>query len=160
MVKDNEAKFEEVYEAEPEQGLAVAGNAPSAVELSESASDVLVGKRAVDETTENAMVNAMTNPEQLDEFENKVVEFDNYIASDGVVEGDDGELIEGVRLILVDSKNGKAYSTFSPSFFRAFKILVKVKGTAAKWQKPIKIKIIKKKSQKNSSRKFLTFELV
>lgn len=154
-----ELDAEEVVQTDEIQALAVsATDYPKASEIQTVGSDIVIGKPAETEYAENALINALANPEQMEEYENKTIEFDNYVATNGMVINDAGQEVFGVRLVLIDTKNNKAYSTFSAPFFRAFKQIVAVKGHADKWKKPLKITIEKKKSQ-TSKYKYLTYKM-
>lgn len=90
--------------------------------------------------------NAMQSTDfSLNDCVGKVIEVKDFIAHDQEMNDmNTGEHIHRTRCILID-KDGKTYSTVSPSFKNAIKKIFSIFGNPTTWDKPLKIEIVKKK---------------
>lgn len=129
-----------------------------ASDLDNASKKVIIGKEPQTEEEEKTVINSMVTAEQIEDLAGKNIEVVNYIANDTVLTDEEGKQQRRVRLVLI-TKDGKAYSTVSPSFYRSFLVFVSVKGKAETWEKPLKINVFKEQSKNNAMYKFLNCKL-
>ncbi len=104
-----------------------------------------------------ALYNAMQTSGKVDDHLNEPLHVTNVLAQAiEVVNQENGELNQSTRVV-IHSEEGD-FAAASPSLARAFGNLFAIFGTPDKWDKPITLKVVEKKSRRGY--KFFDLELV
>ena len=115
---------------------------------------------SIDKTTEEGqftLLNALSDSEQIADHLGETLMLKDYIAQ--IVEYEDtatGELMEGIRIIIVDDK-GVGYSALSTGFYRSMMNILNVKGSPRSWAKPLPIRVDEVKGKRG---KYYSIRLV
>lgn len=106
-----------------------------------------------------AIYNAVNNKgESLDDNKGKVLEIVNYAAHPvSLVDENTGELVEALRIVLVD-KNGVNYDAVSQGIASSLQKIIAIVGAAPWDNEPLKMKVVEQKTRKGF--KTNTIELV
>ena len=104
-----------------------------------------------------ALYNAMQTSDKVDDHLNEPLHVTNVLAQAiEVVNQENGELNQSTRVV-IHSEEGD-FAAASPTLARAFGNLFAIFGTPDKWDKPIALKVVEKKSRRGY--KFFDLELV
>lgn len=104
-----------------------------------------------------AMYNAMQTSDKVDDHLNEPLHVTNVLAQAiEVVNQENGELNRSTRVV-IHSEEGD-FAAASPTLAHAFGNLFAIFGTPNKWDKPIALKVVEKKSRRGY--KFFDLELV
>lgn len=104
-----------------------------------------------------ALYNAMQTSDKVDDHLNEPLHVTNVLAQAiEVVNQENGELNQSTRVV-IHSEEGD-FAAASPALARAFGNLFAIFGTPDKWDKPITLKVVEKKSRRGF--KFFDLELV
>ena len=104
-----------------------------------------------------ALYNAMQTSDKVDDHLNEPLHVTNVLAQAiEVVSQESGELNQSTRVV-IHSEEGD-FAASSPTLARAFGNLFAIFGTPDKWDKPITLKVVEKKSRRGY--KFFDLELV
>lgn len=104
-----------------------------------------------------ALYNAMQTSDKVDDHLNEPLHVTNVLAQAiEVVNQENGELNQSTRVV-IHSEEGD-FAAASPTLARAFGNLFAIFGTPDKWDKPITLKVMEKKSRRGY--KFFDLELV
>lgn len=104
-----------------------------------------------------ALYNAMQTSDKVDDHLNEPLHVTNVLAQAiEVVNQENGELNQSTRVV-IHSEEGD-FAAASPTLARAFGSLFAIFGTPDKWDKPITLKVVEKKSRRGY--KFFDLELV
>lgn len=87
----------------------------------------------------------------------EIVIKDIYVEEKEVVDDETGEVKTKFRTILFD-ENGQTYATGSYGIYNVLKKIIGIYGLPTDWEKPIKVKVVKKPI--GNSKKSLTLTLV
>lgn len=104
-----------------------------------------------------ALYNAMQTSDKVDDHLNEPLHVTNVLAQAiEVVNQENGELNQSTRVV-IHSEEGD-FAAASPTLARAFGNLFAIFGTPDKWDNPITLKVVEKKSRRGY--KFFDLELV
>ena len=115
---------------------------------------------SIDRSTDEGqftLLNALSDAEQVADHLGETLTLKDYIAQ--IVEYEDtatGEVMEGIRIIIVDDK-GVAYSALSTGFYRSMMNILNVKGNPNTWDKPLPIRVDEVKGKRG---KYYSIRLV
>ena len=103
------------------------------------------------------LIGAIGEAEPIDEYLGETINLVDYVAQIVEFVNEDGEMQEGVRIVLIDDE-GKSYAAMSDGLMKSLQTFVSVMGSPATWPEPLPIKVVEVKSRRGF--KFFTAKLV
>lgn len=123
--------------------------------LKNAENNVLTSLNAQTTKEKKALFNAMNvSDDALGDHVGETIVIKDYIAHNVKIENEDA-----VRIVLIDV-DGKSYSSVSTGLVQAITKIFAIFGQPDEWDEPMAVKVLEKKSSKDSKNKFLTLELV